>query len=66
MQLCKIFEMMQLTKPEQLQEYMGRIKVIKLQPGAKLPMAKKGMYIVLKGSLKATTHWKLSDGYSRH
>jgi hypothetical protein len=32
--------------------------------GAKLPLAKRGMFIILSGKLRATTHWKLSEGYS--
>jgi hypothetical protein len=45
---------------------MNRMKIIKMRPGAKLPMAKKGMYILLQGSIRAKAHWKKEAGYSTH
>jgi hypothetical protein len=62
MYLCPVFEQLQITEIGQMQEMASRLRLLNLEPGAKLPSGKNGMFIVLQGNLKATTHWKLGDG----
>lgn len=55
-----------IDKPEQLLDFAQRLRVIELKDGAKLPVLKRGMFIVLQGSLNVLTHWKLSEGFNSH
>jgi len=58
--------MLQFTKPDQLLDFANRLRVIKLKDGAKLPLAKRGMFILLTGNMRIVTHWQTNEGFTAH
>ena len=58
--------MLQFSKPDQLLDFANRLRIMKLKDGAKLPLAKRGMFIVLSGNLRVVTHWQPNEGLTTH
>jgi len=65
-EFVRVFDMLQVKRPEHLADFVSRLKVINLEDGAKLPLRKRGAFIVLNGEMKLTTHWNNRDGYTDH
>ena len=53
-----------LPLPAPLTEIASKFRVIELDEGQYLPTLKKGMYILLEGELKCTTHWRRKEGHT--
>jgi len=57
-----LFTELHLDKPKQIQEFTNKMRLIHIDNGKKVPVIKNGMFILLSGQIKVTTHWKLENG----
>lgn len=57
-----IFSQLYLDDVKHLHEFAGCMEVVHVRDGTRIPMMKKGMFVLLEGRLKVRTHWKLCNG----
>ena len=59
---CTVFELNYINETEQIIEFANHLQVVKVKRGSSLPTLKRGMFILLDGSFKVTTHWNIETG----